>query len=219
MRCRKVQGLLPDYIGAELSDKKSHEVDGHLKACPGCRAALSQLREVWDGLAQQPLPRKGKRFWQDLTTGVMAEIRRKRPMPADEQRTPLFSGWRVLVPATAAVIAVIVCVIVFRWGPPGETQWIVQGDQNTLGAAPPELAFGPLAQEGDGPLGQEVTLQEVSLLAETLITSLQWADGATITDLAAQLHNGEDLYGQLQGLTAGELEELDQLLSANYPYS
>jgi hypothetical protein len=223
MKCRRVQQLLPDYIGDELSAQKRQQVDGHLTECQGCREALRQLHEVWDGFTQQPLPEKNERFWEDLTKGVMTEMRRNRPMPADEQRTPLFSGWRVLVvPATAAAIAILVGMIAFRgvlWGPQGDIPWTARGDQNALVAAPPDLSFGPLTPEVEDPLGQEITLQEVSLVAETLITSLQPAEGTAITDLATQLHNGEDLYGQLQGLTEAELEELDQLLSANYPYS
>jgi predicted anti-sigma-YlaC factor YlaD len=221
MRCRKVRGMLSDYIGAELSDTKRQQIDGHLTECPDCRAALGQLHEVWDGLAGQPLPQKDEAFWGELTRGVMHEIRKRRPMPADEKRTPLFSGWRVLVPATAAVAIAIIIVglIVFRWGPHESTQWIAQGDQQALVAAAPDLSFGPLASDAEDPLEQEITLHEVSLVAETLTASLQSTEGATITDLLTQLFTEEDLYGQLQGLTDGELEELDQLLSAKYPYS
>jgi hypothetical protein len=222
MNCRRVQHFLPDYIGAELSATKRQEVEGHLKECPGCRATLGQLQQAWDGLAQQPLPRKDEQFWKELTTGVMRKIGNKGLMPADEKRGFLFPGWRVLLPATAVAIAIIVGVIAFRgvlWGPQESTQWIARGDQEDILEAAPELSFGPLNMEAEDPLEQEITLQEVSIVAETLITSLQPAEGAAITDLLTQLFNGEDLYGQLQGLTEGELEELNQLLSAKYPYS
>ena len=219
MNCHKVRGMLPHYIGAELSDKKRQQVDGHLKECPDCRAALGQLQQVWDGLAGQPLPQKDEAFWGELTRGVMQEIRKRKPMPADEGRTPLFSGWRVLVPATAAAMAVIVGLVVFRWAPQESTQWIAQNNQQALVAAAPDLSFGPLALEMEDPLEQDVTLQEVSSVAETLIASLQSLEGAAITDLLTQDLDEEDLYGQLQVLTEGELEELDQLLTAKYPYS
>ena len=219
MRCRKVRGMLPDYIGAELSDAKMELVDGHLAECPGCRAALGQLQQVWDGLAGQPLPQKDEAFWGELTRGVMQGIRRRRPMPADEKRTPFFSGWRVLIPATAMAVAVIVGLVVFRWAPQGETQWIAQNNQQALLETAPDLSFGPLARYAEDPLEQEITLQEVSSVAETLIASLQSQEGAAITDLLTQDLDEEDLYGQLQALTEGELEEFDQLLSAKYPYS
>jgi hypothetical protein len=56
-------------------------------------------------------------------------------------------------------------------------------------------------------------------VAEALNTSFQPEEQMTITDVLTQQFNGEDLYGQLQGLTEGDLEELYQLLSAKYPYS
>ena len=61
-----------------------------------------------------------------------------------------------------------------------------------------------------------MTLQEASLVAEHLITFLQPTEGAAITDVLTQLFNGKDLYGQLESLTEGELEEFYQLLSANH---
>ena len=219
MQCRRVQRFLPDYIGDELSVQKRQQVDQHLTECSDCRAALGQLQEVWDGLAGQPLPQKDEQFWGELTRGVMQEIRRKRPMPADEKRGFLFPGWRVLLPAAAAAIAVIVGVIVFRWGPQGGTPWIAQGDQQALVETAPDLSFGPLAMEAEDPLGQEITLQEASLVVETMNISLQPVEEVVLTDLITQLFNGEDLYGQLEGLTEGELDTFYQLLSVKYPYS
>ena len=226
MKCSKVRGMLPDYIGAELSAQKRKQVDGHLQECPDCKAALGELQQVWDGLTNQPLPHKDERFWNDLTKGVMREIKGKGSMPAKEKRGFLFPGWRVLLPATAAVAIAIIIVGLIAvwgslWGPQGSAPWTAQGegDQQALGAAPSDLAFGPLAQEVDGPLEQEVTLQEVSLVAEALNTSIQPANGTTVTDVLTELYNGKDQYWQLEDLTEGEFEEFDQLLSEKYPYS
>ena len=55
MRCHRVQRLLPDYIGYELSTKKRGRVEQHLEACPDCKAELATLQGVWEGLDQQPL--------------------------------------------------------------------------------------------------------------------------------------------------------------------
>jgi hypothetical protein len=213
---------LPDYIGDELSVQKRRQFDQHLTECPGCRAALKSLHEVWDRLAQQPGPHKDEQFWQELTKGVMREIRKKGLMPADKSKASLFPGWRVLLPATAAAIAVIVGVIVFRavwWGPQGSRPWIAQGDQQALVETAPDLSFGPLAMEAEDPLGQEITLQEASLVVETMNISLRPVEETALTDLITQLFNGEDLYGQLEDLTEGELDTLYQLLSVKYPYS
>lgn len=222
MKCRRVQQCLPDYIGDELSVQKRQQVDQHLTECPDCRAALGALHEVWDGLIQQPLPYKDKQFWHDFTKNVITEITKKGSMPVDEKRGFLFPGWKVLLPTTAAAIVIIVGVIAIRgdlWGPQGKDTWIAQDDQKALVEAAPDLSFGPLAREVEDPLEQEITLQEASLVAEALNTSLQPANGATVTDVLTQLCNGKDLYGQLADLTEGELAELYQLLSAQYPFS
>jgi predicted anti-sigma-YlaC factor YlaD len=221
MRCRRIQRLLPDYIGAELSDEKRHKVDQHLAECPGCKAALAHVQQVWDGLVQGPLPQKDEEFWTELTRGVMQEIRRKRPMPAEEKRPFLRPGWRVLVPA-ATVIAIIVGLIVFRGGLQGPEErgpWIAQEEQEALVEATADLSFAPLAQEAQDPLGSEMTLQEVSLVAEALGASLPIVETAEITAVLTQLYNEEDPYGELEDLTGEELEAFYQLLSSKYPYS
>jgi len=222
MKCRRVQRFLPDYIGDELSVQKRRQVDQHLTECPSCRAVLKSLHEVWDGLAQQRGPHKDEQFWQELTKAVMREIGKKGPLPADKSKASLYPGWRILLPVAAAAIAVIVGVIAFRavwWESSRSGPWIAQGDQQALVETAPDLSFGPLAMEAEDPLGQEITLQEASLVAEALNTSLQAANGATVTDVLTQLYNGKDLDEQLESLTQGELDTLYQLLSVKYPYS
>ena len=219
MKCRNVRGVLPDYIGAELSANKRVQVDQHLKECQGCRAALDQLQKLWNELAQQPLPQKDEQFWGELTRGVMQAIRRKRPIPADEKKAFLVPGWRVLLPATAAAIAIIVGLIIFRGGlqePAERGLWIAKSEQEALFETAPNLSFGPMALEEEDPLGQEMTQQEVSFVAESLSTFLQVAE---ITEVLTQLYNEQDLYGQLEGLTGTELDAFYQLLSLKYPYS
>ena len=218
MKCKRVQRFLPDYIGEEIAVTKRWQIDQHLKECPDCRDSLGALQEVWDGLAQQPIPQKDEQFWEKLTRGVMQEIRRKRPMPPDEKKAFLFRGWRVLLPA-AVVIALIVGVIALiggLQGPADRGLRIAQEEGEALVEAAPDLSFGPLALETQDPLGGEMTLHEVSLVAEALSTSLQSAE---ITDVLTQLYNDEDLYGQLEGLTQEELDAFYQLLSSKYPYS
>lgn len=221
MKCNKVQRFLPDYIGDELSATKRQEVEGHLTECPNCSASLNALREVWDGLAQQPRPHKDEQFWQELTKGVMTNIKHKRPIPADKKRGFHFPGWRVFIPATAAVALAIIIVglIVFRWAPQESTQWIAQDDQKALIEAAPDLSFGPLAMEAEDSMEQKITLQEASVVAEALDISLQAVNGDAITDVLTQLYNGQDLDRQLEDLTEGELDELYQLLSMKYPSS
>jgi hypothetical protein len=219
MKCKKVQRFLTDYISAELSAKKRQEVEGHLKACSGCRAALELLQEVWDGLAQQPIPQKDEQFWGELTRGVMQEIRRRQPIPGNEKKAFVLPGWKVLLPTAAAAIAIIVGLIVIRGDLQGPEGRVAQGEEEALVEAASNLSFGPVVTEEEDPLGSEMTLQEVSLVAESLNTSLPSTDTAEITEVLTQLYNGQDLYRQLEGLTGEELDTFYELLSSKYPYS
>jgi anti-sigma factor RsiW len=171
MRCHRVNRLLPDYIGDELSLKKRAAVEQHLEQCPACKAELAALQEVWEGLIRQELPVKGEEFWQGFTTRVMREVKKKRPMP-EEHRTPLlFPGWKVLLPAAGVAAAVIAAVIVLKGGPgPGQGPGVLPGERETVAEVTQPFSVAPLAAEdedlfnGDEDLaGQLDTLNEREL--------------------------------------------------------
>lgn len=214
MRCHRVQKLLPDYIGDELSVKKRERVEQHLEACPDCRADLAALQGVWAGLAHQPLPQKGEEFWGTFTTGVMQEVRRKRPIPA-EKKTPLsFPGWKVLLPAAGAAVVIIVGVIALKvgLGPVGQGAWTAQDEQDALVEVAQSFSLAPLATEEEDPFDRGVSLNGLTLEA-------QETEMAALTEALTQLFGEEDLYENVEELEEGELEEFDQLLSSKYPYS
>jgi anti-sigma factor RsiW len=221
MRCHRVQKVLPDYVGDELSAKKRGRVEQHLEACPDCRADLTALQGVWAGLVRQPLPQKGEEFWGTFTRGVMREIRKKRLMPAEEKSPLSFPGWKLLLPAAGAAAVIIVGVIALKGslGPVGRGTWTAQDEQEALVEVTSDLSVGPLATVEEDPLGQEMTFQEVSLVADDLGISLQPEEMATISTVLTQQFEEEDLYGQLEDLTGEELDDFYQLLSLKYPYS
>jgi len=221
MRCYRVQQLLPDFLGDELSLKKRERVEQHLEKCPDCRAVLAALEGVWDGLAHQLLPQKGEAFWQGFTTGVMARIKKKRLIPA-EQKTPLLlPGWKVLLPAAGMAAAVIVAVIALKgglWGPvgPGRGQWTAQDEQEALVEVAQSFSVDPLASEDEDPWGRWIGLNGRSRAAEGQGIGLKPTEAAVLTEALAEVFGEED---QLEELDEGELERFEQLLSSKYPYS
>jgi anti-sigma factor RsiW len=221
MRCHRVQRLLPDFLGDELSLKKRERVEQHLEKCPDCRAELAALQGVWDGLAHQLLPQKGEAFWREFTTGVMAGIKKKRLIPA-EQKTPLLlPGWRVLLPAAGAAAAIIVAVLVLKGGlglgPGQRTAQDAQEAQETLVEVAQPFAVAPLAAEDEDPWGRGMSLNGLSLAAGGGGIGLKPAEKAVLTEALTQLTGDEDLSGQLEELDAGELQRFEQLLSTRYP--
>jgi hypothetical protein len=214
MRCHRVHRLLPDYIGDELSSRKREQVEQHLKECSACKAELAALQGVWDDLALQTLPQKGEDFWQGFTARVMREVRRKRPMPA-EQKTPLlFPGWRVLLPAAGVAAAVIAVVIALKTGP-----GTLPGGRETITEVAQPFSVAPLASEDEGLLGRGIVLNGGNGSAEGQGIAFKPTEQAALTEALTQLTGDEDLSGQLDTLNDKELERFDQLLSARYSLS
>jgi anti-sigma factor RsiW len=216
MRCHKVQRLLPDYIGDELSLKNRKQIEQHLEQCPACKAELAVLQTVWDSLVQETLPQRGEEFWQGFTARVMREVKKKRPAV---HKTPLlFPGWRVLLPAAGAAAAVIAAVIVLRGGPgPGPGQG--PGEQGTIAEVAQPFSVAPLAGEDEGFLGQVIGLNGGNGSTEGKGIALKPAEKAALAEAATQLDGDEDLSGQLDTLDERELERFDRLLSARYSLS
>lgn len=221
MRCHRVQKLLPDYIGDELSAKKRERVEQHLEACPDCSAALATLQGVWAGLAQQPLPQKGEEFWGTFTAGVMRKIRKKRLIPAEKKSPVSFPGWKVLLPAAGAAVVIIVGVIALRGGlwPVGMGQWTAQDEQDALVEVAQSFSLAPLVTEEEDPFDRGVSLNGLTLAAQEPGIALKETEMAALTEALTQLFGEEDLYENVEELEEGELEEFDQLLSSKYPYS
>jgi hypothetical protein len=203
MRCHKVQGLLPDYIGDELFLKKREQVEGHLKECSACQAELAALQGVWDGLVRQSLPSQGEEFWHGFTARVMKDVRKRRLTPAKKRMPLLLPGWRVLLPAAGAAAAVIALVIVLTGGP-----GTVPNEQGIVAEVTQPFFVAPLAGDDEDPLGGAISLNGGT-----------GSEQATLTEALTQLTGDEGLAGQLEELDDRELQRFEQLLSARYPLS
>jgi anti-sigma factor RsiW len=214
MRCHKVQRLLPDYIGDELSFKNRGQIEQHLEQCPACRAELAALQAVWDSLVKQTLPQREEEFWQGFTARVMRDVKKKRPVA--HKRPLLFPGWRVLLPAAGAAAAVIAAVIVLRGGQgPGQGP----GEHGTIAEVAQPFSVAPLAGEDEGLLGQVIGLNGGNGSTEGKGIALKPAEKAALAEAMTQLDGDDDLSGQLDTLNERELERFDRLLSTRYSLS
>lgn len=220
MRCHKVQGLLLDYIGDELSRKKRGEVEQHLEQCPACQAELAAFQKVWDDLARQTLPQKGEEFWHAFTKQVMKEVRKSRPQPVGQKTPLLFPGWRVLLPAAAAAAGIIVAVIVSKGDLlPGRGQKTELDKEAILAEVVQPYSVAPLAGEDEGLLGRGIGLNGGNGSATGHGIAFKPAEQAALTEALPQLIGDDDLSGQLDQLNEKELERFDQLLTQRYSVS
>lgn len=218
MRCHRVQRLLSDYIGDELSFGKKGHVEQHLEECPHCRAELVALQGVWDGLAHQSLPQKGEEFWAGFTARVMKEVRRKRLTPVEKKTPLLFPHWKVLLAGAGAAAAVIAAVITLKGGlGPGLGPWTAQDEQETVVEVDQPFSVAPLAAGDEYLLGNGIGLNGRTGSPEGQGIAFTQTETATLAEALTQLTDDEGLSGELETLDERELEQFNQLLSTRYP--
>jgi predicted anti-sigma-YlaC factor YlaD len=117
---RLLEGLLPS---AEAS-----RAEGHLAACPACRALLESHRSLAQALGDLAAPEPPA----DFTAGVLARVERRRRVTAWENRL----GAAILAAAAAAAAALFASA--------GESAWaaVVNAALRTLGGAATALRIG-----------------------------------------------------------------------------
>ncbi len=92
MTCEELEGLLADFLGAELEDSDRRRVDAHLAECAQCRREVRELQASLAALAESP--DVGFEDAARRTAGL--EVRRREPRARRLAR--------VLVPAAAVLL-------------------------------------------------------------------------------------------------------------------
>jgi hypothetical protein len=155
----------------------------------------------------------------------MAGMRKQGSLPPQGKRAFISQGWRILIPAAAMAVLIIVSLIVFRGGlqePLGPERGgpaISLGEHETIAEIARTFSVAPLAADEEDPFDRGMGLQGIPLLRDVPGISLNPTDMATITEVLTQLSGEEDIYGSLEGFTRVEQEEFSQLLSSQYPSS
>jgi hypothetical protein len=105
--------LAPDQLLALAERDAADTTEPHLAACERCRADVAALRDVLSAAAAVEVPEPSPLFWDHLSRGVAAAVRRE-PVPSRGWwPTP---AWRGLAPLGAAVL-VLLAVSVWLWRP------------------------------------------------------------------------------------------------------
>ncbi len=72
MSCRRVQGLLLEYVFDDMGAAQRAALESHLDGCPRCRQRVSGLRRLWRALpepypaALEPQPATWERSWSAI---------------------------------------------------------------------------------------------------------------------------------------------------------
>ncbi|HEX2682026.1 MAG TPA: zf-HC2 domain-containing protein, partial [Candidatus Dormibacteraeota bacterium] len=106
MMCGEWEARLNEYVDGTLAASEQAAVDAHVAACPSCRAALAELRELVTGAAA--LPRSiepGTELWAD----VARRITRRAPRERWWRERLFWAG------AMAAAASLVIALGIARW--------------------------------------------------------------------------------------------------------
>lgn len=105
MNCRRVQDLIPLYVGGDLKESRASEVASHLDSCDVCRGVLDDFAssQQWARTASEP--DFNGAFFDDLRASVFARIDSEKARPSFFH---LVKERILLRPALIATVALIV---------------------------------------------------------------------------------------------------------------
>jgi Putative zinc-finger len=165
VNCRRVQELLPLYVGQDLEENQARLINAHVQSCDAC-AALTGEYQLSSELTQQFAP---PQFSESVYAGIRHNVLREidhNPLaaPWHESITAVFRprpGWAV---ATVLLILLSVSAVYFIARRDGDSQSIASDNRTTqvLTAAPPKtppVEAGPSKIE-DGP--RHITISQGS---------------------------------------------------------
>jgi len=119
MNCENYQTLLSDFVDGALSAEDCAGLELHLKSCPDCNDARSDLSVIVDFCRDQrgvydPVP-NAKAMWLRITNLIEAEQASASPEEIHREAGWFFRmmnrSWQVSFPQLAGLVAVIILVV------------------------------------------------------------------------------------------------------------
>ncbi len=105
MNCRRIQDLIPLYVGGDLKDARALEVSSHLDRCDECRGVMDEFSESQQWARAAAEPDFDEAFFDELRESVFANIETVRARPSFFQ---LLKERISLKPALALTVALMV---------------------------------------------------------------------------------------------------------------
>jgi MYXO-CTERM domain-containing protein len=144
-RCKRVRGMLSDYIDGTLVDEDQLCVEQHIETCAGCSRELESLRTTVRMLKRVPVVSVPRSFAitgaeeRERAPSAPEGPRRLRPATVLAIAAPENVGW--LRPATALATLALVAVLLLDFLPILSTE---VSDKGELVAQPPSPAASPV---------------------------------------------------------------------------
>jgi anti-sigma factor RsiW len=144
MNCRRIEELIPLYVGGDVDRRLSGEVQTHLKTCDGCAELAAQYEASRNWLSGAP-PEFDEALLADVKRGVMRELENAKPQAGLFELMSETIAQTLLRPAVAAGLLLVVLGALTFWlyaerqGSKPQTQAVVSEDK----VAPERVARDP----------------------------------------------------------------------------
>jgi predicted anti-sigma-YlaC factor YlaD len=109
MRCEKAKRRISDALDGALDEGQAARLEGHLQACPGCRAYRQGLLRIQGSAAGLADPGLAQEKWAELGRSLQGRLAREG---AGEAR-PVRSGFSRLAWSGAALLALVFVLAYF----------------------------------------------------------------------------------------------------------
>ncbi|HEV8664089.1 MAG TPA: zf-HC2 domain-containing protein [Candidatus Methylomirabilis sp.] len=116
MRCDEVQALLIEAADGSLPGPLRAEMEGHLAACPACRAEAGALRELLQAAAADPVPEPPAPYWAAARQDLARRLGLKPPPSSRPAGFLPRRAW-VLGGAAAALLLALAAAFLAGRGP------------------------------------------------------------------------------------------------------
>jgi hypothetical protein len=106
MNCKRIEEMIPLYVGGDLERKNSELVSSHLRSCPACSIVAGQYSESQEWLQSYRPAELGSAFFDDLKRGVFSQIELEESRPSFLQAIAARWKWNAVFAAAAFLVMV-----------------------------------------------------------------------------------------------------------------
>ncbi len=111
MNCKEARQYINLFLDSELDSKTNFEISEHLSSCEGCSKRFAQeerLEKSFVSILKEDKDLKAEETWERVISRFSRQVE-----PKEGTRLGFRPLWRYLVPATAAVIGIVIMLIMY----------------------------------------------------------------------------------------------------------
>jgi predicted anti-sigma-YlaC factor YlaD len=127
MKCQDVRKMLSAYSDGESRAEKKTLIESHVRACESCQKVIEENQVLWDVLGVLPAAKASPFFYARLKSKMQ-----RSKLQAEERARRIPWTERLLIPASAAAIAVLGFWLGTIAGGNGDTQQLETATQNSV---------------------------------------------------------------------------------------